>query len=202
MSQEDKIVENLTERGAPDAPMPLFASKRERRLWLWTLAVMVAIYLTLGLARTLSDELRNRDLFAALWVLGLVLIGVTVLTLAVKAPPGAAEVGVWLGVAAAYLLVLTRMASEVERSHLIEYGLVAVLVYEALKERASNGRKVPVPALVAIVITALAGTFDESIQVFIPSRVFDPVDIGFNALAAVMAIGASLALTWAQRWSE
>ena len=42
--------------------MPLFSSDRERRLWLWTLAVMVAIYSTLGPARTLADALRERNL--------------------------------------------------------------------------------------------------------------------------------------------
>jgi hypothetical protein len=33
-----------------DAPVPLFLSAREKRLWTWTLAVVVAIYATLGLA--------------------------------------------------------------------------------------------------------------------------------------------------------
>ena len=35
--------------------MDLFTSDRERRLWLWTLAVLVAIYSTLGLARALVE---------------------------------------------------------------------------------------------------------------------------------------------------
>ena len=34
--------------------MNIFSSYRERRLWLWVLAVMVAIYATLGLAQTLA----------------------------------------------------------------------------------------------------------------------------------------------------
>ena len=42
--------------------MSLFTSDRERRLWLWTLAVLVAIYATLGPARVLADALRERNL--------------------------------------------------------------------------------------------------------------------------------------------
>ena len=42
--------------------MSFFTSDRERRLWLWTLAVLVAIYSTLGLARMVADTLRKRDL--------------------------------------------------------------------------------------------------------------------------------------------
>jgi len=34
--------------------MPLFSSRREQYLWVWTLTVVVAIYSTLGLARTLA----------------------------------------------------------------------------------------------------------------------------------------------------
>jgi len=34
------------------------------------------------------------------------------------------------------------------------------------------------------------------------SRVFDPVDIGFNALAALMAVAAAAALGWAHRKSR
>ncbi len=35
-------------------------------------------------------------------------------------------------------------------------------------------------------------------SMFLPSRVFDPEDILFNVLAAVMAVAASVALGWAR----
>lgn len=81
----------------------------------------------------------------------------------------------------------------------MEYTVVALLIYEALTERASNGRRVPVPALLAIGATALLGVLDEGIQALLPSRVFDPIDILFNALAGLMAVLASVALAWARR---
>ncbi len=43
----------------PAQPSPLFSSARERRLWAWTLAVVVAIYSTLGLAATLDAAMKG-----------------------------------------------------------------------------------------------------------------------------------------------
>ncbi|MYD64682.1 MAG: VanZ family protein [Chloroflexi bacterium] len=180
--------------------MPLFASGRERRLWLWTLAVVVGIYATIGFGSTVAGVLREGGLIEASLFLGaMALVGATVVAQGLRARPGGVEVAVALGVAVVYVLVLMRVASPVERSHLIEYSVLAVFVYEALTERASQGRRVPSPALLAVFATALVGTVDECVQWLAPSRVFDPVDIVFNALAAVMAVLASRALGWARR---
>ena len=178
--------------------MSLFTSDRERRLWLWTLAVVVAIYASLGLARTLAGALGDSAL-GGLFILGCLLVLATIVTQGLKTRPTGAEIGVALGVVAAYLLVFVRMTIPTERSHLIEYGVVALFIYEALKERAGQGGRVPVPAVLAVVITALVGVLDECIQGLLPSRVFDPRDMLFNVLAAVMAVVASAALGWARR---
>ena len=91
------------------------------------------------------------------------------------------------------------MAILEERSHLIEYGVLGVFTYEALAERARQGRRVPLPPLLAALTTAALGVVDEGIQWFLPTRVFDPQDILFNLLAGTMAIGAVLVLAWARR---
>ena len=129
-------------------------------------------------------------------------MGATIVTHGLNARPGGVEIAVALGVTAAYLLVFLRMASLEERSHLIEYGVVGVFIYEALAERASQGRRVPALPLIAVLATAALGLLDECIQAFLPSRVFDPVDILFNLLASAMAVGASVALAWARRWTR
>ena len=187
--------------------MALFSSDRERRLWLWTLAVVLAIYSTLGLARTLAGALREHGLLGPAFplvsfLLAMSLVGATVVAHGLKARPGGAEIAVALGVTAAYLLVFLRMVGPEERSHLIEYGVVGVFIYEALSERASQGRRVPALPLIAVLATAALGVLDECIQIFVPSRVFDPVDILFNLLAAAMAVGASVALAWARQWTR
>ena len=67
-------------------------------------------------------------------------------------------------------------------------------------ERSGHGRRVPLPAALAVLATALLGALDECIQAFLPTRVFDIQDIVFNTLAAVMATATSLVLGWARRW--
>ncbi len=118
-----------------------------------------------------------------------------------KARPRGVEIGIILGIVTVYLLLFARMATPIaERTHLIEYGVVAILIYAALTERASQGRHVPAPAaLLAILATALVGILDECIQAFLPNRVFDPQDMLFNVLAAIMSVTALMALAWARR---
>lgn len=179
--------------------MSFFSSKRERRFWIYTALVVIAIYATLGLARQLADSLNDSGLAAGLFIAGCLLVLAAVVSQGLKTRPGGYEIAVAFGIAAAYLLVFVRMSIPTERSHLIEYGVVAIFILEALKERVSQGRRVPLPALLAILITAVIGAIDECIQGVIPSRVFDPVDMLFNTLAAIMAVGASTALSWARR---
>ena len=180
--------------------MSLFTSSRERRLWLWTLVVVAAIYSTLGLARTLAGALRERGMLEGIFVIGMLLIGAAILTQGLKTRPRGAEVCVALGVAAVYLLLFARVATPEERTHLIEYGVVAVVIYEALTERSSQGRRVPVPALLAVLAASLVGVLDENIQAFLPNRAYDIRDVQFNVLASVMAVAASMALSFARRW--
>ena len=188
-----------SDAGRVSPAAPCFTSARERRLWAWTLAVVAAIYSTLGLARTLVDQLGSDFVSVQLFLLGCLLVLAAVVTQGLRVRPSGMEIGIALGVAAAYLLVVVRMAVPTERSHLVEYGVVAVFVHEALLERVRQGRSVPVPGLLAIAIASLVGTLDEGIQWLLPSRVMDPVDILFNVLAAAMAVAASGALRWARR---
>ncbi len=178
----------------------LFTSDRERRLWLWAAAVIVAVYSSLGVAGTLAEFLRERGLLEVSFVLGFVLVIAAIAGSALQRRPGRRETWVGLGVAASYAMVVVRMGiGPAERTHLFEYGLVAILLHEALTERSRNGRRVPVPAVVTVALTALLGWLDEGIQALLPNRVYDLRDVGFNALAGLMATVASLALGRARR---
>lgn len=181
--------------------MSFFTSDRERHLWFWTLAAVTAIYATLGLTATLVEVLQNRGLFDGAFIVGFFLIWAAILTQGLRARPGGIEIGVALGIAAVYLMLFARLGIP-ERSHLFEYSVVAIFIHEALTERASQGRRVPAPALLAILATSLIGVLDEYIQMILPSRVFDPQDMLFNVLAAVTAVLASLALKWARRLNK
>ena len=181
------------------ADTSLFTSVRERRLWALTLVVVVTVYSTLGLARTLSDTLRDRGLFDSFFIWGFLLIAAAVVTLGLRTRPGIAQIAVAVGIVGVYLMLFARLGIPEERTHLFEYGLIAVLIYLALTERRSHGRSVPAPAALAVVVTALLGWLDEAIQFILPGRVYDLRDVGFNALAGLMAVVATLALGWARR---
>jgi VanZ family protein len=177
-----------------------FTSDRERRLWVWALVVVLAIWSTLGLAGRLAEQFGESGLLAVAFILGFLLAIVAVVWSALGRRPGRHEIWVVLGVAAAYGMGFVRMGAPVaERTHLFEYGLVALLVYQALRERLRSEGRVFLPAALAVVITALLGWVDEGIQWLLPSRVYDTRDVAVNSLAGLMAIVASLVLERARR---
>ena len=147
-----------------------------------------------------DDGMLRPDIInAALFLVGMMLVGATIISRGLKIRLSGANLGIVLGVAAAYVLVFVRFTSTEERSHLIEYGVVAAFIHAALEERARQGRPVPFYPVLAVLATALIGVVDEFIQHFIPNRVFDPQDIFFNAIAGAIAVTAISALAWAQK---
>ena len=175
--------------------MSLFTSSRERRLWLWTLATLVAIYSTLGVARVAVEFLRERNLLRVTVAVLLLMVAVTIAVGLVRRRPGRREVAVALGFAFVSGLALVRMDRPEERTHLMEYGLVAGLIYVALEERRENGGRVPGGSwLLAVLGTAVLGWLDEGIQALLPSRVYDLRDVAFNAFAGLLAPSALVLL--------
>jgi len=67
----------------------------------------------------------------------------------------------------------------VERAHFVEYGLIAFLFYRAWRPL-DNGAAVARAFLAAV----FAGTADEFVQWFVPSRVGEAHDVFINAVAA------------------
>ena len=177
----------------------MFTSSRERRYWIYACAVVVAIYLSLGITPFVSQFLRDTGLLGPAFVAGLLLIIAAVVAAAFKARLRGLEIAVLLGIVAAYLLLLVRIEILEERSHILEYGVVAIFVYEALAERARDtGRAWTIP-LAAIVVAGVFGVIDELLQSLIPNRTFDLRDIGFNLAAAGVAVTARVLLDWARR---
>ncbi len=182
--------------------MSFFSSNRERRLWFALVIVLVGIYATLGQAPAIVAALgesivtsAGTNLFFAVLAL---LVVIPIFFMDKRLSPN--EIAVGVGIMAVYLMAWLRIGSWAERTHLFEYGLVAALVHEALLERRENGRRVPAPAVLALIISILLGWLDEGIQFMLPNRVFDIIDIAFNSLAATMIIGARWALAWVRRW--
>ncbi len=178
-------------------PSSWFTSRREKRLWQGALLVTGAIFSTLWLASIASSWLYHQSLSAALFLAAMVLVGLAILAQGLRVRPEL-ELGVALGLSVVFLMVFVRLSIP-ERSHLIEYGVLAVLVFEALSERAAHGKKVPFLPVVAILLASLVGLIDELLQLFMPSRHFDRNDILFNVLASLMTVLAMVVLRFARR---
>lgn len=172
--------------------MPFFTSKRERRLWIALVIVLAAIYATLAQTPAIVAAL-GTDLIEsaeANLVFALLALLVVIPIFFVDKRLARLEIAVGIGILSVCLLAWLRLGSWEERTHLFEYALVAALVHEALLERRDNGRRVPAPTLLALMISLALGLIDESIQYLLPNRVFDPVDVAFNSLAATVIIGS------------
>lgn len=173
-------------------------SAAERRWWRASLAFLALIYLSLWPVQFALDFLRERNLLrvAIATIFGVALVAV--LRLLVRRRAGLRE---WLTLAlvgAAYLIVASRMTIVQERLHLAEYGALALLFRAALAARRARGEGAPAPGLavdgLALLLAAAAGLLDELIQGVLPNRQYDLRDVGFNALAAAMAVVAARGL--------
>ena len=179
--------------------MSLYRSSREKRLWTWSLVVLIGIYATLLISKPLIDKMRESGITVSGFLAVMFLVALTVVLHGLKVKMGRTEIIVWIGIGAVYLMVLLRITVLVERSHLMEYSVLAVFIHQALLERKKQGGKISFPAILSISLTVLFGAIDEGIQFFLPHRVFDIQDIIFNSMAALMAMGSSKTLSWARK---
>lgn len=175
--------------------MSLFTSSREGRLWFWAFIVFATIFSTLFIGRPLASQLRNQNVQAVFFICAILLVAAAIIVHGLKTKSSKIEISILLGIVAVYVMLFIRLGAT-ERSHLIEYSVLAIFIHKALLERTDQQKSIRMPAFLALVVTFLIGVLDESIQVILPNRVFDPQDILFNGIAVTMAIGSSVLLTW------
>lgn len=179
--------------------MPFYVSNRERWLWFWLLTLVLTIYSTVGLTRPITSFLRDHGLLEMIYLICFGLVLIMVLLHGLLRRSKKKEWILWLCILAVYLMCFVRIEIPEERTHLIEYGAVAILLLEIFLERKSAGKSIPNPAILSILFTTLIGIVDEGIQFFVPSRVFDIRDIIFNFVAALLSVSASELLRWARK---
>lgn len=169
--------------------LKLFISKREKLLWLYVTTCYLAILSLLFLGQPLTELFSNQNLQAALFTFGMVLVALVILLHAFRKKSGKLTMMMWLSIIAVFSMFLLRLGLP-ERSHLIEYSILAILIHEALLERGKKEDSQWKAPLMAVVLTSVLGVIDESLQLVVPDRFFDINDIYFNTLAAVFAVGS------------
>lgn len=188
----------------------LFRSVLERRLWLAAGGLLVAIFLTLAWVRPVSKVLRDLGLLRATMIGVFLVLAAGAAWALARTRPGWREVAVLVPFGGFYLAVLAMMERAEEAFHFVQYGAFGGLVYGALAvrrdarpdlasadaagldppPRRSGLRALLQPALGAALVTALAGWADEGVQYLLPDRYYDLRDVGFNALAGLVAVAA------------
>lgn len=177
--------------------MALFVSPLEQRLWLATAALFGLVCGVIYPAPYALEFLRERNLLR-LTVAGILLCALAALTgWVVRQRPGKQEWALLAAFAAVYAAIFWFLPVPQERLHFLEYGAIASLAYAALRERRRVSGHPPLgswrallwaPGARAIYLTSLLGWADEGIQALVPHRYYDLRDVGFNALAAVLAV--------------
>lgn len=92
---------------------------------------------------------------------------------------------IWLAILALfYALALSNLKLAIERIHFIEYGLLGIFAFRALRHSISNKSLYVYSALTVFCL----GLIDERIQYVLPNRVYDTRDVVINGLAGILAL--------------
>ena len=172
-------------------------TSRERRLWIAVAVAVAAIFASLYPLQILLNYLRARNQLRLAIALLFLAAAAGAIAWMIRRRAGAREWAVLALSGAAYFLFARSLDVVQERLHLIEYGALALLLREAVGERrrarglaASPGRV----AIAAFTLASAVGLADEVVQGILPNRMYDLRDVGFNALAAAMALATAAAL--------
>lgn len=162
--------------------------EKEAVSWTWTGAWLAFVYLTIPFARSIQKvvyERAHKGLFLWMTLLVFAAAGGWIIRVLVrkqwKARPSqmVALAGIGAGMAAMAWSLRTHPE---EAIHLVQYGVLGLLLFRALSHRLRD----PSVYVVAFLIGAAAGIGDELIQWAVPQRVFDFRDIGINVLAVAL----------------
>jgi len=167
----------------------------EKRLWIGAFVVTAAIYSTLFLGRPFLELFGDQNIQAILFLTGMFLVGLVIVISGVLTQKSKVVFVLYFGILAVYFMLFLRLGLA-ERSHVIEYSVLAILIYNALKERQKNGIKIRALPFIAMIVTFIIGVLDECLQLVIPDRHFDFTDILFNGMVIVLAILSSLFIYW------
>jgi len=165
---------------------------RTRIKWILISVEIIVIYSTLSLVRSLTKFLDERGMLSLTIYCIAALFCMLFITYIVKKKPPALNIVFLVPVLAAYGLLFLKMKILVERVHLIEYGLLGFLLTSALYDKLGKIQS----AAGAFFSAAIVGYIDEVIQYFLPNRVYDLRDVGFNALSGGFGIAFFVILHW------
>lgn len=159
------------------------------RRWTLVLCYLVLMYVSTAIISIwgiLDNQRAAQAVFLAVYILaGIALIAIGLRRFGIKND----YAWLYLGIIVALLLLACQNLSEArDRLHFLEYGLLWVLVYRAVKESANRFTAYGI----ALIATCCFGIIDELFQSMYPHGFFDLSDVMNNTFAGYLAAGVIL----------
>jgi len=157
-----------------------------KKYWAWALGWTLAIYATLYPVRPVCEFLKRTIPFE-FWInifLAACLCGIVILFFRkYKVTDGFGYVLLLLAVSG-YLYGLATIPYPEEKIHFIEYGILAYLIFRAL--RLDHGAWAAYAG--AFALTAALGWGDEGLQHLLPNRYYQTSDVVLNAVSGLLGL--------------
>ncbi|MBZ9578193.1 VanZ family protein [Patescibacteria group bacterium] len=156
------------------------------RDWAIVFSYALLIYISLpmmpGLWEKFTRYTGNFADYVAPFILGF--IGLSVIYYLISRQKGIRSF-IWLLIlASAYAWGLSRLELSIERVHFLEYGLLSLFVFRALRH---NIRDKSIYLWSGIAVFCL-GFLDEGIQYILPNRVYETKDVIINGFAGILGL--------------
>ncbi|NNE26461.1 MAG: VanZ family protein [Saprospiraceae bacterium] len=178
--------------------MSLFKNKKEQSYWIGAGLVVLTIYASLFLSHSAQMYFLSQDFQAVLFLSGMFLVSASVLRYGSRRNLKHLNTALILCGTTILVMVIFRLGAP-ERSHLMEYTILTLLIHLALSERFNVSLSNVKVSILAFLISGSIGLLDELIQIVMPERVFDVYDIIFNFMAAGFAVGMILIIQFVRR---
>lgn len=162
----------------------MFRNEKTRR-WLWVVGWTFLIYATLYIVRPICEFLRQRvplDLVVNGLFIGLALV--MLYWVFARLRIGWRRRSLFFLLLFLYAGALTVIEIPEERIHLIEYGILAILIFRALCLDISEFKALGA----AFALTTLLGWGDEGIQYLLPNRYYQTQDVLLNSFSGLMGL--------------
>lgn len=165
-----------------------------RYVWIYIALILISLPLTPDLRNFLSglfsvEALVNGSLFI-FFVTSIALVTILKKRIPLQALP---YLIIW---ACALLGLLMLIPIAVERIHIPEYGLLAILLFRAFR---LSGYSMKNTYLLSLMWVVVAGALDEFIQHLLPNRYFAWRDIALNTIGGIVGLLSQRFYEWARK---
>lgn len=176
------------------APIDLFklmAKVKLRKIW-WTLVLsyIALLYLTLGCMPTVWSKINaffgGKGVISIYLIYSLTGISIFIYILFIKKEKSIRKYLLFFLFSIIFLIMTKLEKNPGEKIHMAQYGLLGILLYNALKIDFDRfGRKL---YLYAFIICVITGALDEVIQWILPNRCFTWHDVFINGLSGIITL--------------